>query len=443
MAADLSGAAPPPLVSAPAVVPFGVAAAPGGPVLRWDERAASVTGIERELGRIWSSSWGAAARDAAGERTIAARTSVLNLVVVARSPEIGELAAATLAAGTGRHPSRTLILVPTDPDGPGWLRAHVRAWCMVPRAGAAETCAEHVYATLGGETGRHLEAIVSPLLIHDLPVTLWWPGDPSFGADAATSLCAMADRLVVDGSHWTGDGLSRLVALAGLARPSLPISDFALMRQARWREAVASVFDVEAFGPYLRSIRRIAVTYATRGGAHAEAGTNLVKPIYHVAWLASRLGLEVRRPLERVGEVVATPAVAALDAPPVAGPGAPPDPGRVLRAVLVRPRGAEVEVALDPVVSPTPGGTTLRLELVAQRRGSELLVEVTAEAESVRVRVARDGAPALDRLFHAARRTDADLLTEAIEAGGRDPVAEGTLAMAAGLAGPPDSTAGP
>ena len=66
------------------------------------------------------------------------------------------------------------------------------------------------------------------------------------------------------------------------------------MRQARWREAVASVFDRPEFLPYLRSLRRIAVTYGTHGGPDAEARTNIVKPIYHVAWLASRLGLQAR-----------------------------------------------------------------------------------------------------------------------------------------------------
>jgi hypothetical protein len=89
-----------------------------------------------------------------------------------------------------------------------------------------------------------------------------------------------------------------------------------------------------------------------------------------------------------------------------------------------------------------PGGTTLRLELLAERRGSELRVEVTAEAESVHVRAWEDGVEALDRVYHAVRRTDADLLTEAIEAGGRDPVAEGTLAMAARLAGAVPAGAG-
>ena len=226
-----------------------------------------------------------------------------------------------------------------------------------------------------------------------------------------------ADRLVVDGSHWSGDGLDRLRALAALARPSLPISDFALMRQARWREAVASIFDRDEFLPYLRAIRRIAVTYATHGGPGTEAATNLVKPIYHVAWLASRLDLRVAKPLARVGR----PAGAGAKAPRSPCPGAPPDPGRGLRALLGRETAGRRWRSWCGRSSPAmPGGTTLRLELLAERRGSELRAEVTAEAESVHVRVWQDGVEALDRTFHAARRTDADLLAEAIEAGGRD-----------------------
>ena len=298
---------------------------------------------------------------------------------------------------------------------------------MVPRADAPETCAEQIYASAGGATGRHLGAIVAPLLVHDLPVTLWWPGEPSFGTPLARDLIGMADRLVVDGSAWAGDGLNRLRALAALGTGSLTISDFALMRQARWREAVASVFDRPEFLPYLRSVRRVAVTYGTHGGPDTEARTNIVRPIYHVAWLASRLGLRVVRPLERTGRPGPTRRQA---------PGAGPEPGRGMRALLEWDRGAGVEVVIRPVISGIPGGTTLRVEILAERRGTELRAEVTAEAESVHVRAWEDGVEALERTFVAPRRTDVDLLAEAIEAGGRDVVAEGATSIAAALAGP-------
>ena len=52
---------------------------------------------------------------------------------------------------------------------------------------------------------------------------------------------------------------------------------------------------------------------------------------------------------------------------------------------------------------------------------------MTAEAETVHVRVWQDGVEALDRHFRAPRRGEVDLLAEAIEAGRRDPVAVGAL----------------
>jgi hypothetical protein len=83
-----------------------------------------------------------------------------------------------------------------------------------------------------------------------------------------------------------------------------------------------------------------------------------------------------------------------------------------------------------------PAGTTLRVELLAERRGSELRADVTAEAETVHVRVWQDGFEVLDRHFLAARRGDVDLLAEAIESGRKDPVTVGTLKAAAQLIGP-------
>ena len=354
--------------------------------------------------------------------------------MIARTRELAERSAATIQALTGRHPSRTIVVQSADADGPSWIDARVEAHCILPREDAPETCAETIHLTAGGEAGRHLSAIVTPLIIHDLPVAVWWPGEPPFGTRAARELLAGADRLVVDGSTWSGDGLARLGEMAGLLESSrLAISDFALVRQSRWREAIASIFDDPDFLPYLRSLRRIAVTYATHDEAGAPGSTNLVKPIYHVAWLAARLGLHVVRPLAAVAEKGA--GSSSVGGRGRHAPGTRSVVGRGAAATLSDGR-SEIGVVVKPVVSPMPAGTTLRVELLAERRGSELRADVTAEAETVHVRVWQDGVEALDRRFLASRRADVDLLAEAIEAARRDRVTVGTLLAAAALVGP-------
>ena len=403
----------------------------GEPVLRWSARAHSIAAIEHELARIWSAADLTTEVDGEPGRYVAARSSVMNLVVIARRPELAEHCAATIQALTGRHPSRTVIVGAADPDGPSWLDARVEAHCVLPREGSPETCAEMIHVTAGGEAGRHVAAIVTPLLIHDLPVTIWWPDEPALHLQPTREMLVAADRLVVDGSSWTGDGLDRIRELAVLAEDGrLAVTDFALVRQSRWREAIASIFDDPEFLPYLRSLRRIAVTYATRDETGTHGFTNLVKPVYHAAWLASRLGLHVVKPLAPVVGPAKSGSGRA-----VRSTGAVQTAGRGLAATLSDGR-AEVSVLIRPVLSPMPAGTTLRVELLAERRGSELRADVTAEAETVHVRVWQDGVEALERRFRAPRLTEVDLLASAIEAGGRDPVATGALRAAAALAGP-------
>jgi len=409
-------------------------ARPGEPQLRWMSRAQTIDDIEKELSRIWAQP--PMVMDPGYEsskRQAAARTSVMNLVIVAGDGETGARTAETISRLTGRHPSRTLIVLLADPDGPPWLDGRIQAHCMLPRADAPESCTEMVYLTAGGETGRHLAALVTPLLVHDLPVTTWWPGEPPLGTEVADELLEQTDRLVVDGSTWTSDGLGRLRQMSALfdRYPRISIRDFGFVRQSRWREAIATVFDLPGFQPYLGYMRRVSITYGTRDETGAPGTTNVVKPLYHVAWLASRLGMRVVSPL--------TP-VASKGAAPRLRPGEKAPLHRGLSAKLRDPRSGEVSVVIRPVASPARAGTTLRLEILAERRGSELRADVTAEAENVQVHVWLDGVEALDRTFKAPRRGDIDLLSEALEGSGRDMVATGTIRMAAKLAG---SGAGP
>ena len=382
---------------------------PGQPVLRWHSRARTIDGVAAELAKIWSNiSLTSPGAGGAEERRVAARSSVMNLVVVAGRGEVGERAAAIIEGLTGRHPSRTVIVSQADPDGPAWIDAQIQAHCVLPSDTAPETCSELVYLTCGGESGQHLAGLLAPLLIHDLPVTAWWPNETHFEARATQELLSMADRVIVDGSGWAGDGLDRLQELARLPRAfGVEISDFALIRQARWREAIASTFDRPALLPYCDRLDRIEVHYAATDGTPGMA--NVVRPLYHVAWLAARLGMVVEQPFRPGAE-----AWSGYDA-------------------VLRHGRQRVPVGLRPMESSAPRGTTLAVELHAMRGRSQLWIEVTAYADGVVVQASVDSQQMRERRFLAPRKREPELLAETIDAAGRDSLATEILAMAARL----------
>jgi hypothetical protein len=152
---------------------------------------------------------------------------------------------------------------------------------------------------------------------------------------------------------------------------------------------------------------------------------NLVRPDYHVGWLASRLGLRVEEPLE--------PIAAELGVGPSARDANAPAGG--LRGVLRQGRRRTI-VELRPEPSPLPRGTTLRVELEAVRRNKVLHVFVTAEAATVTVGATLDGDLLRPRTFMAPRRTEVDMLAEVIEAVGHNQVAVGAMRSAAALIAP-------
>jgi hypothetical protein len=108
----------------------GAPAAPGLPQLRWSSRARSVEAVAAELGKIWASiSLTATGQDGEPERRVAARSSVMNLVVIAQRGEIGERAASIERPGgpPPTAPSWSCRPIPRPPAdaSQGTLRAAI------------------------------------------------------------------------------------------------------------------------------------------------------------------------------------------------------------------------------------------------------------------------------------------------------------------------------
>jgi glucose-6-phosphate dehydrogenase assembly protein OpcA len=413
--------------------PFAAGGTDGrGEPARWHVRTGSIRETTRALSRIWGEV-AASARGADLEPGAAAlvrgdprlsglldtdrdvrmrtRTSVLTLVVVAPRPETRERAIATVAHLATRHPSRAVILAPEDPDGPSRFDAHVYASCQLPQRGTSEICTEEILINLGGELAQHLASTVAPLLIHDLPVVLWWPDDVPFGRPTFAELAAECDRLFVDSGNFRGTGLERLIEMAAEMGDGLVIHDVSWMRQMLWRELLASCFDHPLLQPELRAVERVRVDVARPG-----SGVRLARAVLFCGWLMGQLRWTVVRPL------------------------APRSDGSW--SAVVHGGRRDIEVQLHPLEVDYSGpvrapGSLVRVELVASRTGSRTQVRVTRQADHLLASADWNGAQVARRASRLEPFEEMPYLAESLDRTAQDRVFVRALRAAVDLIGGP------
>ena len=225
------------------------------------------------------------------EQRAAVRTSVLTLVAVVLSDAEAD-GARTIIHDLGvRHPSRTLIIVAEDgsPDTPNATDAAVWVHAM-EREGRA-VCFEEVVLHVRGPARHHLDSIVEPFALPDVPMVVWLPaGLPSPG----DPLMQAANRVVVDSRAVAEAGGDVLVRSAALAK-RLPVVDLSWMRLQQWRSMLAGLFEGAVYRPFLEAVDRVEVR-GNRGPRYLLGG-----------WLLRRLDLPPARVhLQRADHVSVT-----------------------------------------------------------------------------------------------------------------------------------------
>ena len=383
--------------------------------LRWSSSATTVAEADVLLAKLWASSDARRlllANSATGLQTIepiAVRTGVMNLAVVANGAERAAHAASILAT-LPRNPSRTLFIVPRDPEGPATFAARLEVFCAVtPRGDGTSACTELLWIDVGGPAAHHLASIVPPLSLHDLPTLLWWDAPVNAAENDVRQLLRGVDRVIIDGATQPSDGLATIRTLFAAAESAgVALTDFALLRQGRWRDSIATMFDEESAIPFLGAINKISIDYS--GGKGSSASINVVRPAYHVAWLASRLKASVKTALH-VSD------------------------GAGWRAELHDQLRHAIAVELNPVDSVLGAGTTIAVHIAADRRGDHFDLEVRADSTSTRAIAKINGAVVHERTFQAPRWTESSLLSESLEFGEVDPLSPAILRTMSALIG--------
>ena len=197
----------------------------------------------------------------------AALGMVVTLVV--ETDEAAQYDAMRAANQAGReHPCRVLGVITRRPNAESRLDAEIR----VGEGSPGETVLLRMY----GPLGQHADSVVAPLLVPDVPVVTWWPGDvPSTPSESP--LGALAQRRVTDTAS---EGQAQHV-LGTLARGYKPgDTDFSWTRLTPWRTLLAATFDVPH--PPVRAAEVLAEAGNPSGDILA-------------AWLSVRLAIPVHR----------------------------------------------------------------------------------------------------------------------------------------------------
>ena len=213
------------------------------------------------------------------------RAAVLNLVAYAPNPIEADELAAQVEGLAEQHPSRTIVLGAGSGQEAGNLEVFVSAHCH-PATVDRLVCYEEIEILAGSDLVGRLPAIVLALLLRDLPVILWWPGDLPFGAPLFEQLMARADRLLVDSLTASDpDGfLRRLAALGHAEHCECAVRDLNWDRLGPWRELTAQLFDPPDCRLCLEHLDWVRVAYAGHRGSEAAQAYLLA------GWLATRLG---------------------------------------------------------------------------------------------------------------------------------------------------------
>ena len=260
-------------------------AAPGEyrAVLGGKARPVDVAAIEHELTQLWK----AAAEDTLGDRPVV-RACVLNLVAYAPSQNVARHANEVISQVSGRHPSRSVIMVAGRRARSARLQASISAHCEIDPEGGRKVCSEQITLRASGPAVDELHGTVLPLLVPDLPVVLWWHDEPPLTGHLFQELLEICDRLVVDSADFAPERAERtLMGLQQLGEEgSVAVSDLNWSRLSHWRELVAQFFDAPAGRQHLDNLNRVEVQIASRRGREAD----LTEGLFLVGWLASRLG---------------------------------------------------------------------------------------------------------------------------------------------------------
>jgi hypothetical protein len=361
--------------------------------------------VETELMKLW----GPAAEQAGGpelENPHVTRISLANLVVESLTGG-GESLCRALETVIAQFPCRAIVLRGSDQPGRR-IAAEVSALCHLPAPGLPQVCSERIVLRAGPEALDLVPGAVRPLLEAELPMVLWWTGDPREHEALFRDLADECSRLILDLLDPGADiEALRLGLDPAVSRFSRDVVWFGL---TRWRELIAQFFDPPCPS---EALARVVSVHIVAFGPEADRTPRIA--VWLAAWLAGQLGWKPQGQPTRS----TSPSETAIE------------------AEFLRPQGP---VAIRISTRPDPSATLTEHRVMGvtlttkgpEGRGFERFSLVRPSIDSTAVRVDAETAEPcrLPRLVEAPELDPARRIAAAMESSRIDPPFQNALPIA-------------
>jgi glucose-6-phosphate dehydrogenase assembly protein OpcA len=232
------------------------------------------------------------------------RTAVLTLLAIASDMPTQARIEQTLTALVDHHPSRTIVVR----SEPNQVQPDIDAWvnvaCKAIGSSGINACVEQIVIESNPRALRRVPNVVLPLLLADMPVVLWWPGEPPLREPLLYDLLEPVTRFVVDtlGFVHVERTLINLNNLRHRPTVRIDLGDLNWDRLTPWRELIAQFWDVPAWRSRLRSLDRVEIDLGKPAGGRSNRAQGLLL----AGWLATRLGWKPARMQRRTDGYVLT-----------------------------------------------------------------------------------------------------------------------------------------
>lgn len=245
-----------------------------------------VARIEKELRGLWKQ----ATNDEAGIAGDVVRAVSFTLILFGTDESAEHAVSQILDDIMTYHPCRAILAYYRE-GKPHAMDAWVTARCHL--SGKKHVCSEQITVLADGGSADELASVVSPLVLADLPVVLWWRSRNL--AHAVMNALLDCTRKVIFDSHYEPFEIKILQQAADLVierADCVWLSDLNWRRLDGWRRSLAEAFDGFPMDvDYLKRISGVTISVVPDKTGNVMSAQALLL----AGWLASRLGWHYER----------------------------------------------------------------------------------------------------------------------------------------------------